>query len=128
MATVEQLARRYAHAISHVSNEARVDDSSLVKNLVAHLKQNGRLKLLPHIARELENESARAQARAPKLEVAREEDKESAIKELHKKNVFETKVTVNRTLIRGWRVRTNNTLIDNSAKHSLVELYRNIIH
>lgn len=70
----------------------------------AHLSRTGRLKLLPHILRELKVEAERAKKLAPRKETAQQHP----------------------SLISGWRTIEGGTLIDRSGKGALIEIYRQI--
>ncbi len=128
MATTTQLAKRYAHILSGISvADLAREHSSYTKQLVGHLQRTGRMKLLPNILRALKEEQSRRQAREPVVEIACEEDRDIALVKAASSGIRSTTAIVNPKLIRGWRARANGILVDNSAKHSLIELYRNII-
>ncbi len=103
-------------------------DESVVAGLVRHLKETGRMKLLPGIVRELKRLQAREQKNAPVLEVAHENDIEAAHAALKTAGITPAQTIVNTSLIRGWRVRANGTLMDRSAKQSLIDIYQKITH
>ena len=71
---------------------------------VAHLHRTGRLKLLPAVLRELEQDEAREHQRVAKKETAKEHP----------------------SLISGWRSLVDGELTDRSGKGALIEIYRNI--
>jgi F0F1-type ATP synthase delta subunit len=98
----------------------------LTKHLIAHLTKAGRLKLLPKILTELRKIEARHAKEWSALEVASEKEKAHAQKELENMGVHATEVRINPSLIKGWRILQKDTLIDTSAKKSLVNLYTNI--
>ncbi|HEX8946926.1 MAG TPA: F0F1 ATP synthase subunit delta [Candidatus Paceibacterota bacterium] len=126
MATAPQLARYYAQALTRVAAAPGADGSALAKNLIAHLRATGRMKLLPHIARSLKEAHARQGTLSGVVEVAREEERDTALAEAAAAGVHAKTVAVNPALVRGWRARSAGTLIDRSAKRSLIELYQRI--
>lgn len=97
-------------------------EEEVFKKLITHLKESGRMKLLPQLLRELKTEGKRKQAREPMLEVASEGEVKSAEKTVGMK----VKAIVNPPLIRGWRLTTADTLIDRSGKRALIDLYRKV--
>lgn len=72
--------------------------------LIAHLKQTGRMKLLPRVLAELKAEATHREKLAPRRETA----------------------TENPALISGWRAMHDGRLEDHSGKGALVEIYRNV--
>ncbi|MGB4076533.1 MAG: hypothetical protein WBK28_02400 [Minisyncoccia bacterium] len=70
-----------------------------------HLTRTGRLKLLPHLLRELKEKEARDAKRAPKKETAK----------------------AHPSLLSGWRSIENGLLIDRTGKRALLEIYKNSI-
>lgn len=119
-------ARAYAQALYELSKKEGSSAASLVKNLVKSLTRTGRLKLLPHILRELRVMEAQGRSTDPVVEVAHKDDAAHALKVARAAGIDAKTATVNPSLIRGWRARTGGTLIDVSGKKNLVELYRNI--
>lgn len=119
------MEREYAQALS--SSLARgTDEAKLVSGLVSHLKEEGRMKLLPGIVRELKRLQTETAKLAPSLEIANEEDRVSAIAGAKEAGITAGEVTVNPSLIRGWRARSGSVLVDRSAKQALVDLYQKI--
>ncbi|MEK7080168.1 MAG: hypothetical protein AAB901_02665 [Patescibacteria group bacterium] len=116
----------YADALRSALKKG-IDEQKLVDGLVAHLKAEGRMKLLPGILRSLKQKSAGDARLAPSLEVAKESDKAEAVSAAKALGIDAPKVTVNTDLISGWRARSGSTLVDRSGKKALIELYRNII-
>lgn len=116
----------YAIAIREARAKEGASDETIVAGLVRHLQATGRMKLLPGIVRELTRLEARAQKQQPTLEVAREEEKSAAEAALKTMGITPTTTTVNTSLIRGWRARAGGTLIDRSAKQSLIDIYQKI--
>lgn len=119
------MEKEYALALSR-QLKAGIDEKKLVDGLVAHLKAEGRMKLLPGILRELKALEARQRTLAPSLEVASEAEKASALAAAKALGIETDHVSVNPTLIRGWRGRSGSRLVDRSAKQALVDLYQRI--
>lgn len=120
------MEKEYAQAVAAMSCQEGRDEGALVDGLVRHLKQSGRMKLLPGILRELKREQNRTEKLAPVLEVARESDKAAGVALLQKEGVSASNVVVNPSLIRGWRARANGLLWDHSAKRALTDIYKKI--
>lgn len=102
------------------------DEKKLGDSLIAHLKERGRLKLLPGILAELTADAAKQKKFAPLVEVASEKESAAALKGALAAGIPATHSHVNHSLIRGWRVRTKNALVDRSGKRALVDLYQKI--
>ncbi len=119
------MEKEYAHALARSLSQG-TDEAKLVDGLMKHLKEEGRMKLLPGILRELKALEARKDALAPSIEVASEDEREAAIAGARAMGIETNSVTVNPSLIRGWRARSGSALIDRSAKHALADLYQRI--
>lgn len=119
------MEKEYAHALSR-QIASGADESALVAGLVAHLKRDGRMKLLPGIVRELKALEARREKLSPAVEVANEAEKANAVSAARDLGIDAASVTVNPALIKGWRARSGSTLVDRSAKQALVDLYQRI--
>jgi len=119
-------ARAYAQALYELSKKKGIRGSALVKNLVRSLAATGRLKLLPHILRELRKMEAQNRSFEPIVEVAHKEDGARAVKAAKAFGIETKRASINPTLIRGWRARKGGMLVDASGKRNLIELYRNI--
>lgn len=117
----KEYAQQLADSVARGTDEAK-----LVEGLVRHLKEEGRMKVLPGILRELKVLQARNEKQAPSVEVATEGERESAIAAAKAAGIDASIVSVNPSLIRGWRAREGGTLIDRSAKQALVDLYQKI--
>lgn len=115
----------YAQALTRLMEEGK-KESELFKQLVVHLSEKGRMKLLPKIKRELERIQAHKNKAFTRLEVASEKETAAAHKELTELGIEVHGTKVNHDLIAGWRTVQLDTLVDRSAKQQLVELYRNI--
>ncbi len=116
----------YAQVLVRLIDEGK-KESELFKQLVVHLKEKGRLKLLPKIKRELERTNAHRSKEFTKLEVASEKETAHALKELKALGIEVHGSKVNQDLIAGWRTVQRATLVDRSAKQQLVDLYRSVI-
>lgn len=119
------MEKQYAHALSRQIAQG-ADETVLVEGLVAHLKRDGRMKLLPGIVRELKALQARTEKLAPSVEVASETESRDALEKARALGIDATSATVNPSLIKGWRARSGGTLVDRSAKQALVDLYQRI--
>ncbi len=119
-------ARAYAEALYELSNKKGVSPATLVQNLVHSLTNSGRMKLLPHILRELRILDARYESLGSTVEVAHKEDSAHALKSAKTAGIDADTAVVNPSLIRGWRAKKGGLLVDASGKRHLIELYRNI--
>lgn len=119
------MEREYAQALSD-SLARGTDEAKLVDGLVKHLKDEGRMKLLPGIVRELKRLQSETGKLAPSLEIANESDRASAILGAQEAGINASDITVNPSLIKGWRARSGSVLVDRSAKQALVDLYQKI--
>lgn len=119
------MEKEYAQALSE-SIKRGSDDAKLVDGLMKHLKEEGRMKLLPGILRELKRLQARDAKLAPSVEVASEAEGGAALAAASSAGITAPRVSVNPSLIRGWRARSGSTLVDRSAKKALVDLYQKI--
>jgi F0F1-type ATP synthase delta subunit len=115
------MEKSYAKAIDSLLASG-MKEEDVVKKLLAHLRESGRMKLLPQLLRELETQAKRKQGREPMLEVA----SESEVKAAEKEAGTDVKASVNPDLISGWRLTTADTLIDRSGKRALIDLYRKV--
>ena len=116
----------YAQVLARLLGKG-VGEEAVVKNLLAHLKGRGRLKLLPGILRELKILKARSVTTGPTLEIARAEDKAQALEGAKREGIEGATVAVNPSLLRGWRAREGGTLVDRSGKRALIDLYARIV-
>ena len=116
----------YAKTIARLAAREHARPKDIVSGLVAHLKTHGRLKLLPAILREVRMTHLRKQETLPSIEAASEKEGIAAKRTVAAEGMEIGKMTINPSLIRGWRAQGGGILIDRSAKRSLIELYRNI--
>jgi F0F1-type ATP synthase delta subunit len=122
------LAHDYAEAIVHAAHAEKPNAKELVANLKKHLEEQGRLKLLPHILRELRRIEAQEAKLAPMVEVAHQKDGLHALKKAAEEHgIHAAKVHVNHTLVQGWRASGNGKLVDASAKRQLIDLYKKVL-
>ncbi len=116
----------YADALRNLASKKGADEGKFASNLIAHLGQTGRMKLLPAILRDLRTKEQRNKAVEASVEVAREADAKRALAGAKEAGIAAEKATVNPSLLSGWRARSGGTLVDRSGKRQLIELYRNI--
>jgi F0F1-type ATP synthase delta subunit len=92
-----------------------------VAALVAVLKRHGREALLPRVARAFERTASRAALRTQtRITVARAADAAAAQQAA---GATDAHVTVDDSLIGGWRLEQNGILTDNSYKRHLLDIY-----
>lgn len=115
----------YAQAIENLLAKGG-EEKNVVKDLTAHLKATGRMKLLPRILRELKVLEARKGHLTSVVEVASEKEAHHALSEAKKHGIEAAKAHVNHSLIKGWRARSGGMLVDLSAKRGLIDLYRKV--
>lgn len=127
METLTHLSRQYAQALAHLLEQADTNEEEVVENLIKHLRSRGRLKLLGGIVRELKKARMQERKKEPCVEIAREESRKAAQAAVEELGVSTYAVTLNPTLVRGWRVRAQGHLVDQTTKRALIELYRTII-
>jgi F0F1-type ATP synthase delta subunit len=119
-------AETFAQALYSLAQKDGADAKKLVTQLKTYLAESGRIKLLPSILQELRKIEAREAKLMPAVEVALEKDAAKALSEASVAGVTVSKATINPSLISGWRAMGNGKLYDNSAKRSLIEVYRKI--
>lgn len=93
--------------------------------LVALLKHDGKLALLPSIKRAYERLLYKATQSGPTLTLAHAHDESSAKKSIGDAAHTAT-VTIDKTLIGGFVFRTDATQIDRSYKSALLSMYRSM--
>lgn len=114
----------YAQALQHLLSADNADEKKVFDQFIAHLKAEGRLKLLPKIKLELERILARAEVAI--VEVAHKDDSVHALTEATKAGITADHAQVNPSLVSGWRARKGSQLVDRSGKQALIELYQKI--
>ena len=117
----------YAQALYNSAQKEGADPKKLVAQLVKYLEKEGRVKLLPSILRDLQKLDAQHTKVGSIVEVADEKDSTHALTEAATHGIHATVTHTNHTLIQGWRATGNGKLYDNSAKRSLIELYRKTV-
>lgn len=120
------MQKAYAKALDSLLASGMTEEEAFNK-LLAHLKESGRMKLLPQLLRELKTQAKRKQAREPMLEVASSAEVKDAEASANKEGST-LKASVNPDLISGWRLTTADMLIDRSGKRALIDLYRKVTH
>ncbi len=116
----------YADALRRLASRKGADEGKLVSNLIAHLAQTGRMKLLPAILRDLKTKEQQHKAISDSVEVAKASDEKKALAAAKEAGIDAKEASVNPSLLSGWRARSGGTLVDRSGKRQLIELYRNI--
>lgn len=119
------MEKEYALALQD-SLKRGTDEAKLVDGLMKHLKEEGRLKLLPGILRELKTLEKALEKQSASLEVASEAEIPEALAAAKAAGILASTATVNTSLVRGWRAREGSVLVDRSAKQALVDLYQKI--
>lgn len=99
----------------------------IVGNLVKHLKQKGRVKLLPGILRALKIQMERSKTLGASVEVATKEGEKAALAEARLLGIDAEEAVVNPILLSGWRARKEGVLVDRSGKRALTDIYRGIV-
>lgn len=125
-----KLEEAYATAIYHAHMKG-IDETKLLSRLIALLKKRGHLKLLPKICRHLKGLQVKDLRRnTAAVRVAKEAHTSRYKKEIDnackKLGITETAVVIDDTLIGGYVVEGNNTLIDASYKDILLQLYKKV--
>ena len=119
------MEKTYAKALYDLAQQPGADAVKLVETFIAHLKAEGRLKLLPRVLRELKRLEARHASLGDLLEVTSEKEAAAALSEAKSLGISAEPV-VNETLVTGWRARSGSRIIDRSGKRALLDLYRSI--
>lgn len=119
------MEKAYAQALNNALRNGTSEDA-LIKSLLAHLAEAGRMKLLPKILSELKALNARTKSIDATVEVASEKEANDALLAAKARGIEATTARVNPSLITGWRARKGSVLIDQSAKRALIDLYRRI--
>ena len=120
------MQKTYAPAIERLLSKG-VKEDALMKNLIAHLKERGRLKLLPAILRSLMVTQIRNTVTGATVEVARSKDASKALSEAASHGITAEKAVVNESLLSGWRGRAKGVLVDQSGKRALTDIYQRVV-
>ena len=131
------MQKNYAQALFEKATDVadRKSVELLIKNLVAILKSEGKLKLLPSILKEYERLSERRAAEKAHLYVANEKAVKKAPESQNVLNFTkeigveakDLEVVVDASLVGGFRLESPTRLVDASHKRSLLHLYRKVI-
>lgn len=119
------MQKAYAQALDLLIKDG-VSEADAAEKLLTHLKASGRTKLLPQLLRELKTQVKRRQKRGVILEAASPVEAKLAEEAARREGVT-AQAVINPALIRGWRLATADTLIDQSGKRALIDLYRRIV-
>lgn len=117
------MEKEYAQALVNALAKG-TDEATAVRNLLASLRERGRLKLLPGILRELKARKAAADGAV--IEVADRSGEDAALRAARAAGIEARDAIVNPSLISGWRARQGGRLVDRSGKRALLELYQNV--
>ena len=125
------MERAYAQALWQII-EAGTEPSKAVHALHASLLASGRVNLMPRIGKAFERLAAHEASRTSvTLTVADKNHEQAALKEASShiarfqlaNKVMMTRV--DKTVIGGWRLEGNETLVDASYKKHLLAIYKN---
>ncbi len=105
--------------------DKEASDAAITK-LILHLKGQGRMNMLPAIARELRKVAARRHALRAYVEVAHQKEEVAALRAAAHVGIVARHATVNHALIHGWRAREGGRLVDHSAKRALLHIYQKV--
>lgn len=115
----------YAHAILNLIERGNTPHEA-VKRVFVALSEKGRAGLARHVARSLSRIAVEKQRKAQTLLiVAHDEDAKKALKET---SVKDATVSVDSTLIGGWRLETHDAVTDHSWKKQLQDIYQQTIN
>jgi F0F1-type ATP synthase delta subunit len=115
---------RLLEAVAELDDKTAADTA--VSKLILHLKSSGRMKMLPQIMRELRKVAARRDAHKPVVEVASDRESARALESAAQEGITAPKAQINPSLIRGWRARSGDKLVDRSAKGALISIYQKV--
>jgi F0F1-type ATP synthase delta subunit len=115
----------YAKAIFDLIKN-RKDGSDVVEGVVKSLKDRGAITMLPKILTAYERIIADSGSSLATLTVARESDIDKARTESGAPE--DVKVIIDKKIIGGHRFESNDTLVDNSYKTKLLQIYRNTVN
>lgn len=121
------MEKAYAKALQSLAGKPGADEGKIMSQLMEHLRAVGRTKLLPGILAELRVLAIHADATdAVHVEVADEKDSAYALLEAINAGMQAETVSVNPSLISGWRARKGAVLKDHSGKRALIDMYRSV--
>lgn len=117
----------YAQAL-YRAIQAGIDPKKAIAALVGRLERESRSALIPRIARAFSRIALRESSRgATRVYVANGRDASVALEAAaqHAK-AGKHDVHLDKTLIGGWRIETGDTLIDNSFKKHLLDIFNRV--
>ncbi len=112
----------YAKAMHLLHLEGK-SDSEVVSGTITTLKKRGAVRLLPKVLKAYKHLADRAQSTSSVLTIARASDKAAALVESNAKEG--TVVKIDSGIIGGYRLESGSSLVDNSFKTRLLQVYRN---
>lgn len=117
----------YAQALYRAIQNG-LEPKKAVAALVERLQRENRHALVPRIARAFSRIAQRESAKgATRVYVAREKDTHAALEAAARYTKAGTHdVHVDKTLIGGWRIEVSDTLIDNSFKKHLLDIFNRV--
>lgn len=114
----------YAQALARLL-ESGMAPKEAVRSLKALLERRGQVTLFPRIARAFTNLAARERRRTEvRLIVARSSDEKAAREE---SGASDATLSIDESLIGGWRLEGRGRLVDASWKKALLALYTRIV-
>jgi F0F1-type ATP synthase delta subunit len=126
--------RAYAHALTVALEQAPTTEAAQARwqSFQALLRRRGHEKLLPRILSEYQRLVSKRQRRQRVwMRINEEADKDAAMNVANEyltpqqRDRLQTRVDA--TLIGGFQLETHDTLVDNSYKRMLLQLYRRLI-
>lgn len=118
-------AERLAQALKSMTDGLKASDRSRVfESFMRYIRARGYAPLLPRILKEFERIDTESEHKPIRVTMA----KKHPYKELLAKHGIdgEAELTIDETLIGGYRIETDTTLIDASHKNALLKLYHTI--
>jgi F0F1-type ATP synthase delta subunit len=118
-------AERLAHALKSMTDGLNASDRARVfESFMTYLRARGYTPLLPRILSEYERLVAHSGKKPVRVTMA----KKHPYKELLTKHDIhdDAELTLDETLIGGYRIETDTTLIDASHKNALLKIYHSI--
>ncbi len=113
----------YAKAIFELEVSGS-DAGKIVGGTVGALKRRGAISLLPKILKAYKRLIERARSTGSVLTIARASDKAGALMESRASEG--TAIKVDSDIIGGYRLESGSSLVDNSFKRHLLQIYRNV--
>jgi F0F1-type ATP synthase delta subunit len=113
------MEKLYAQVLWRILDNG-MDHAHAVSSLAKVLKRDGRMALMPKIAKAFRRIAQAQAAKSPRIFVARSAEITHAQKASGHPNAS---VTVDETLIGGWRLESAESIIDRSFKKYLLDIY-----